>query len=198
MHDDKSSFKNKRIHLPDLNLSTKQIVLSLKTSSDSEIIISLATLNGNISTLLRPDRIFSNISVDSFIISAILNGSIKVLLKPWCYNVTICLLWESWQDVEAVPQIQIQADSDSIYLDIGPDQIHIIKTVLDDCQLLLSNFQTSNVKENRNEMQVVLSTEQHYKDDLKAGAFQFIDGTGDELPFPYQVRGFTWLIIYDV
>ncbi|XP_047349792.1 vacuolar protein sorting-associated protein 13B isoform X2 [Vespa velutina] len=189
---DKLSFKNKRIHLPDLNLSTKQIVLSLKTSSDSEIILSLATLNGNISTLLRPDRIFSNISVDSFIISAILNGSIKVLLKPWCYNVTICLLWESWQDIEAVPQIQIQADSDSIYLDIGPDQIQIIKTVIEDCQLLLNNFQTSNIKDNSNEMQVVLSTEQHYKDDLKAGAFQFIDGTGDELPFPYQVIFFTY------
>lgn len=198
MHDDKLSFKSKRIHLPDLNLSTKQIVLSLKTSSDSEIIISLATLNGNISTLLRPDRIFSNISVDSFIISAILNGSIKVLLKPWCYNVTICLLWESWQDVEAVPQIQIQADSDSIYLDIGPDQIHIIKTVIEDCQLLLSNFQTPNVKDNSKEMQVVLSTEQHYKDDLKAGAFQFIDGTGDELPFPYQVRECTCLIYYEI
>ncbi|KAI4504385.1 hypothetical protein M0802_000856 [Mischocyttarus mexicanus] len=190
--DDQSSFKCKRMNLPDLNLNTKQIVLSLKTSSNSEIIISLATLNGNISTLLRPDRIFSNISVDSFIMSAILNGNMKVLLKPWCYNVTICLLWESWQDVEALPQIQIQADSDSIYLDIGPDQIQIMKTVVEDCQLLLNNFQTSNLRNNSREMQVVLSTEQHYKDDLKAGAFQFIDGTGDELPFPYQVIFFTY------
>ncbi|XP_015175870.1 PREDICTED: vacuolar protein sorting-associated protein 13B isoform X1 [Polistes dominula] len=189
---DQLPFKCKKMYLPDLNLSTKQIVLSLKTSSDSEIIISLATLNGNISTLLRPDRIFSNISVESFIISAILNGNMKVLLKPWCYNITVCLLWESWQDVEALPQIQIQADSDSIYLDIGPDQIQIMKTVVEDCQLLLSHFQTSNVKDNSREMQVVLSTEQHYKDDLKAGAFQFIDGTGDELPFPYQVIFFTY------
>ncbi|KAK2583878.1 hypothetical protein KPH14_001152 [Odynerus spinipes] len=191
MHDN-SLFKYKKMHLPDLNLNTKQIVLSLKTNYGSEIIISLATLNGNVSTLLRPDRIFSNVSIDSFIISAILNGSMKVLLNPWCYNVTVCLLWESWQDVEAVPQIQIQADSDSIYLDIGPDQIKIIKTVIQDCQLLLSNFQTSNVGNSTREMQVVLSTEQHYKDDLKAGAFQFIDGTGDELPFPYQVIFFTY------
>jgi len=45
----------------------------------------------------------------------------------------------------------------------------------------------SFLNENKNEKQIVLSTEQHYKDDLKAGAFQFVDGTADELPFPYQV-----------
>jgi len=181
------SIKSRKISVPDLHLNTRQIVLSLKTDTGAEIIISLASLNGNLSTLLRPDRIYSNLSIDSFIVSAILNGNIKVLLNPWSCNVTTCLLWESSYNNEIIPQIQIQADSDNLYLDFGPDQIKIMKMVIQDCQLLLNEFASLSTNENKNEKQIVLSTEQHYKDDLKAGAFQFVDGTADELPFPYQV-----------
>lgn len=179
--------KLKKLNWPDLNISTKQVVLSLKTDSGAEIIISLALLSGNISSLLRPDRIYSNTSIDSFIISAILNKNIKVLLNPWCCNITVCLLWEPWQNADSIPQIQIQAESDSLYLDFGPEQIKIIKNVMDDCQLLLDEMTTSPSKCKNNEKQIILSTEQHYKDDLKAGAFQFVNGNADELPFPYQV-----------
>ncbi|EFN66110.1 Vacuolar protein sorting-associated protein 13B [Camponotus floridanus] len=184
--------KSRKLNVPDLHLSTKQIVLSLKTDTGAEIIISLASLNGNLSTLVRPDRIYSSMSIDSFIISAILNGNIKVLLNPWCCNITTCLLWESSYSSEVIPQIQIQADSESLYLDFGPDQIKIIKIVMRDCQLLLSEFSSLSTSENKNEKQIILSTEQHYKDDLKAGAFQFVDGTADELPFPYQVVFFAY------
>ncbi|XP_029039570.2 vacuolar protein sorting-associated protein 13B isoform X3 [Osmia bicornis bicornis] len=184
--------KSKKLYWPDLNMSTKQLVLSLKTDSGAEIITSLSSLSGNISSLLRPDRIYSNTSVDSFIISVILNENIKVLLNPWCCNITICLLWETWQNIDSIPQVQIQADSDSLYLDFGPEQIKIIKNVMEDCQLLLSELTTSSSKCKDNEKQIVLSTEQHYQDDLKAGAFQFVNGNADELPFPYQVIFFTY------
>ncbi|XP_067209482.1 intermembrane lipid transfer protein VPS13B isoform X1 [Linepithema humile] len=182
-----TSAKSRKFNVPDLHISTKQIVISLKTDSGAEIITSLASLNGNLSTLLRPDRIYSNLSIDSFIISAILNGNIKVLLNPWCCNITTCLLWESSYCSEIIPQIQIQADSESLYLDFGPDQIKIIKMVMQDCQLLVNELASFSTNKSKNEKQIVLSTEQHYKDDLKAGAFQFVDGTADELPFPYQV-----------
>lgn len=183
-----SVMKSKKINWPDMNICTKQIVVSLKTDSGAEIIASLASLSGNISSLLRPDRIYSNTSVDSFIISAILNGNIKVLLNPWCCNITICLLWETWLNVESIPQIQVQADSDSLYLDFGPEQMKIIKNVMEDVQLLLNELTRSSSRYKTNEKQIVLSTEQHYKDDLKAGAFQFVNGNADELPFPYQVN----------
>ena len=183
-----SAMKSKKINWPDMNICTKQIVVSLKTDSGAEIIASLASLSGNISSLLRPDRIYSNTSVDSFIISAILNENMKVLLNPWCCNITICLLWETWLNVESIPQIQVQADSDSLYLDFGPEQMKIIKNVMEDVQLLLNELTRSSSTCKTNEKQIVLSTEQHYKDDLKAGAFQFVNGNADELPFPYQVN----------
>lgn len=188
--------KPRKINLPDLSISTKQVVLSLKTDSSAEIIISLASLSGSISSLLRPDRIYSNSSIDSFIVSAILNGNIKVLLNPWCCNITVCLLWEPWQNADSIPQVQIQADSDSLYLDFGPEQIKIIKNVMEDCQLLLNEMKASPSKCKDNEKQIVLSTEQHYKDDLKAGAFQFVNGNADELPFPYQVSSAIFLSSY--
>ncbi|XP_024883780.1 uncharacterized protein LOC112464158 [Temnothorax curvispinosus] len=78
--------KSRKFSVPDLHLNTRQVVLSLKTDTGAEIITSLASLNGNLSTLLRLDRIYSNLSIDSFIVSAILNGNIKVLLNPWCCN----------------------------------------------------------------------------------------------------------------
>ncbi|KZC08609.1 Vacuolar protein sorting-associated protein 13B [Dufourea novaeangliae] len=179
--------KTKKLNWPDLNINTKQVVLSLKTDSGAEIIISLASLSGSVTSLLRPDRIYSSTSVDSFIVSAILNENIKVLLNPWCCNITVCLLWEPWQNANSIPQIQVQADSDSLYLDFGPEQIKIIKNVMEDCQLLLNELTTTPSESKSNEKQIVLSTEQHYKDDLKAGAFQFVNGNADELPFPYQV-----------
>ncbi|XP_012153493.2 vacuolar protein sorting 13B isoform X2 [Megachile rotundata] len=184
--------KSKRMTSPDLHISTKQVVLSLKTDSGAEIIASLSSLSGNISSLLRPDRIYSNTSVDSCIISVILNENIKVLLNPWCCNVTICLLWETWQNTDSIPQVQVQADSDSLYLDFGPEQIKILKSVVEDCQLLLSELTLSSSKSKDSGKQIVLSTEQHYQDDLKAGAFQFVNGNADELPFPYQVIFFTY------
>nr|XP_031825790.1 vacuolar protein sorting-associated protein 13B isoform X2 [Nomia melanderi] len=187
-----STTKTKKLNWPDLNMSTKQVVLSLKTDSGAEIIISLASLSGSVTSLLRPDRIYSNTSVDSFIISAILNENIKVLLNPWCCNITVCLLWESWQNTDSIPQIHVQADSDSLYLDFGPEQIKIIKNVMQDCQFLLNELTTTPSECKNNEKQIVLSTEQHYKDDLKAGAFQFVNGNADELPFPYQVVFFAY------
>ncbi|XP_076650338.1 vacuolar protein sorting 13B isoform X2 [Halictus rubicundus] len=187
-----SPMKPRKLNWPDLSVSTKQVVLSLKTDSGAEIIISLASLSGSITSLLRPDRIYSNTSIDSFIVSAILNKNIKVLLNPWCCNVTVCLLWESWQNADSIPQIQVQADSDSLYLDFGPEQIKIIKNVIEDCLLLLNELTKTSSEGTSSDKQIVLSTEQHYKDDLKAGAFQFVNGNADELPFSYQVVFFAY------
>ncbi|XP_012268331.2 intermembrane lipid transfer protein VPS13B isoform X1 [Athalia rosae] len=178
-----------KYNIPDLNISTKQIVLSINTDSGSEILISLSALTGNTSTAIRPERIYQNVSLDSLIISVVLHGNIKVLLNPWCCNITLYLLWEPWQDVDTVPQIQIQADSESLYLDIGPEQMKIMSTVIQDCQIIATSFNQPPTEEGQTQVKraVTSNSDQHYKDDLKAGAFQFIDGNGDELPFPYQV-----------
>ena len=57
-----------------------------------------------------------------------------------------------------------------------------------DCQEVLAKLGSQNTEQVNEGDSVSFTThEQHYKDDLKSGAFQFVDGNAEELPFPYQV-----------
>ncbi|XP_043466399.1 vacuolar protein sorting-associated protein 13B [Leptopilina heterotoma] len=187
-----SSPRSIKYTIPDFNLITKQIVFSFTSESGAEIIISLASLAGSVLNVIRPERIYGNVTLDSFVISGSFRDNMKVFLNPWCCNVTICLLWESWQDVNSFPQIQIQADSDSIHLNCGPQHLQIIKTVLFDLQEFFSRNTRQSSDNKTQPKQSSTITEQHYKDDLKSGVFQFVDGTADDLPLPYQVVFFTF------
>lgn len=185
-----SSRKSNKILFPELHLNTKQIVVSLITNCCSEIILSMSSISGNTSSVIRPERTFGYLAFDSIVISVMNNCRLRVLLNPWSCGITSCLLWEAWQESNALPHIQVQADSESIYLEIGPEQIRNIQSAISDCQLILDKFKdnkSTNVpkKEETSGHKIV---EQHYKDDLKAGAFQFTDGSADELPLPYQVN----------
>ena len=173
--------------VPDFNLITKQLVFSFISHSGAEIILSLASLAGSVLNVIRPERIYGNVSLDSFVISASCGDNMKVFLNPWCCNMTVCLLWESWQDANSFPQIQIQADSDSIHLNCGPQHMQIIKTVLLDYQEFSSQHFMQSQSYKAEEKASSPITEQHYKDDLKSGVFQFVDGSADDLPLPYQV-----------
>ena len=173
--------------VPDFNLITKQLVFAFTSHSGAEIILSLASLAGSVLNVIRPERIYGNVTLDSFVISATFDNNMKVFLNPWCCNVTVCLLWESWQDADSFPQIQIQADSDSIHLNCGPQHIQIIKTVLLDCQEIWNQYTSKPQRHKTQEKASSPITEQHYKDDLKSGVFQFVDGSADDLPLPYQV-----------
>lgn len=184
--------------IPDFNLVTKQIVFSFTSKSGAEIIISLASLAGSVLNVIRPERIYGNVTLDSFVISGSFCDNMKVFLNPWCCNVTICLLWESWQDANSFPQIQIQADSDNIHLNCGPQHLQIIKTILLDLQEFFSR-NTSQSKDYKTCHKYSSTiTEQHYKDDLKSGVFQFADGTADDLPLPYQVPLVVFLFTFPV
>ncbi|XP_012288372.1 vacuolar protein sorting-associated protein 13B [Orussus abietinus] len=175
-----------RNYSPDFALTTKQIVLSFQVDSGSEVLFSLAALSGNVSTLNRPDRICGNVSIDSFVVSSILDNRITVLLNPWCCCVT-AFFSKSSNSSDTFPRLQLQADSDSIYVVVGPRQIKIINELLHDFQEIYDRFVPNSKSNEDMDDQGKVTTEQYYKDDLKAGAFQFIDGNSDELPLPYQV-----------
>lgn len=180
--------KRRTFNTPDLHLTTSQIVLSFKSASGVEVLLSLASLTGNIMKLMKPERIYKNVSIDSVVISVVDDENIKVLLNPWCCNVTVCLLWESWKDERSQPQIQIQLDSDSIYLDLGPKHIQSIKSIVSEYQAFLEEKIATKESEKSREREGCSIADQHYKDDLKSGVFQFVDGSTDDLPYPYQVR----------
>ena len=88
-------------------------------------------------------------------------------------------------------QVQLTAESDSVLIDIGPEHLHTLEFILSEYKPFLQSFH-SNV-ENSSEKITTPSADQdqHYRDDLRAGAFQFVDANSvssrEDLPLPYQV-----------
>ncbi|XP_008205594.1 vacuolar protein sorting-associated protein 13B isoform X1 [Nasonia vitripennis] len=185
----------RKYNVPDVNVTSKQLVISFKSDSNAELLFSLSSLSGSITNVARPEKMYGNLAWDSLIVSTILDSEMAVLLNPCSCNATICLVWESWQCSASSPQIQIQAESDCVYLDLGPKHILIIKSILTDYEKIMAKISSGDGRQLTNlyeEDSAIFTThEQHYKDDLKSGAFQFVDGTAEELPFPYQVVFFS-------
>lgn len=178
----------RKYNVPDINVTGKQLVLSFKSDSETELLVSLAALSASLTNVSRPERIYGTLTWDSFVVSTILDSKMTVLLNPCCCNATISLVWETWQSDSNAPNIQIQADSDCVYLNLGPKHILVIQTLLPDFHEILAKLTSRHSNRSYEEEPAILTThEQHYKDDLKSGAFQFVDGYTEELPFPYQV-----------
>ncbi|CAB0041010.1 unnamed protein product, partial [Trichogramma brassicae] len=189
-----------KYRVPDTNLSTKQLVFSLETSDGtSELLMSLASFSASASNSWRPERIFGSFSWDSLVVSirdlSRANGSAQkattMLLNPCSCSVSVCLLWEPWQQKAEPPQIQVQAECDCLHLDLGPRHILACQSGLGDLTKILSRTTEANSNQHQQQQHEKprrpTRHEQHYQDDLKSGAFQFVDGTTEELPFPYQV-----------
>lgn len=146
----------------------------------------------------RPERLGLTSSLGCVTITMVKDESKRLVLNPWSLSTSVSLFWEAWQSSESEPQVQIVAESDCLILDISPEQIRTVEMVIKDVQefLAILPFEHSDNGGNILPIEVFLkksSTEkdQHYKDDLRAGAFQFVDaGTtenADNLPLPYQV-----------
>lgn len=148
--------------------------------------LSLASITSTLVTM--SSEIYGNVSLDSFIISTALENKIKVLLNPWSCSASFSLLYETWLSTDMIHQTQIQAESNGIYIDIGPKHIQIIETIANEISELAARVlpPTKIMKSDKRAETPV--TEQHYTDDLKSGAFQFVNGSTEEFPFPYQVN----------
>ncbi|KAJ8868198.1 hypothetical protein PR048_032007 [Dryococelus australis] len=91
-------------------------------------------------------------------------------------------------------QVQVSMDSDCILLDVGPDHLRCIQHLWQEYSLsLLSAIDPGKPPETVSTWMAPGAEprqDQHYHDDLRAGAFRYSDAesTGrDELPLPYQV-----------
>uniref|UniRef100_A0A0C9QMT7 VPS13B protein n=1 Tax=Fopius arisanus TaxID=64838 RepID=A0A0C9QMT7_9HYME len=171
------------LHLPNVNITTKQVVLALKCDSTSELIVSLSSLSAGMTS--RPRKMSGNLNLSSAMITTNVYRNYRVFLNPMSCHCGINVSWEPWHDPQDIPQTRIQVYSDHIHLDIGPEQLRVLRSVQRDLESLSDKFiSPSNVETHQRK---VSSAEQHYQDDLKVGAFQFIDGTADDMPLPYQV-----------
>ncbi|XP_043268199.1 vacuolar protein sorting-associated protein 13B isoform X2 [Venturia canescens] len=183
-----------KIELPELSFMTKQLVLRLFTKSDPIVSLSVAKLFGNISRTPKTENIHGNLSLESLVISSMnsaLKSKITVFLNPSSFQITANVFWETWQDPEEEPQIKVQAHSDNIYFNVEPQQLKILESVIQEYHACMEYLNIHSSKQDNKNYENSPSAEQYYKDDLKAGAFQFVNGNVEEMPLPYQVVFFT-------
>ncbi|XP_008548362.1 intermembrane lipid transfer protein VPS13B [Microplitis demolitor] len=167
----------------DVNLTTKQIVVAVMIDYAREIIGNLSELS--ITLLSKIRKIQASVELNSFVITTNTKGCLKALLNPLSCNFVAKIILESWQDLDESPLIRFQGYSDSINIDLGPEQVKFIEKISSEFQNYLKEY--THEKSDEEEVTQISSTEQYYQDDLRAGAFQFADGTNDQVPLPYQV-----------
>lgn len=193
-----SNIKNRFNGVNKFNLNFSQLVFVFTTLKEMDMTFSIENLESRFSFWSRPERILDILTVKNVAVSANVDSSTRFLLNPWSCTIKTVLQWESWQDVSSDPQIQMSVNSDCFNLDIGPDQIKCIEAVMEECNELNSIFKLSETESDEamsNEtgdeylLGPSFGKDQYYKDDLRAGAFQFVNSTSDssELPLPYQV-----------
>ncbi|KRT78504.1 hypothetical protein AMK59_7595, partial [Oryctes borbonicus] len=186
--------KEKLYGISVFNVKMSQLVFSMRTDDGNELTLSVGKIKNHLNISNRPERISNVICVDSITLGIITNGVSRLLLNPWTVSTEVCLFWESWQSIDSDPQIQISAESDCIMLDISPEHLKCIELIQKEVFEFAANFSGANKTEElvgESPTKIPSSDkEQHYKDDLRAGAFHFVDSTSnniDELPLPYQV-----------
>lgn len=149
----------------------------------------------------RPERFGLTSSLRCVTLTMVKDDMRRLVLNPWSLTMGVSLFWESWQTSESEPQVQITVESDSLIIDISPEQIKTVQMVVKDIKEFLAILP---FEERNNESIISLDVlhkrsynkekDQHYKDDLRAGAFQFVDAGSaenvDNLPLPYQVFHF--------
>lgn len=183
-------------NIHNLNIKLAQIVFVLKSTDGSEINFNFGNLRSHLSISNRPERVTNVINLEYLTLGIIMSERKKLLLNPWTFSIEICLFWEPWQNNNNDPQIQISVDSDNLVLDVSPDHIKCIEKIALELKQLVATYTIINSYQGESvvrELSNLTSTEkdhQYYKDDLRAGAFQFVDSAtnnADELPLPYQV-----------
>ncbi|KAJ9586218.1 hypothetical protein L9F63_020127, partial [Diploptera punctata] len=177
-----------------ISIASQQVVFQLSgTGHSHEVVMSVAGLKGSVSRIARGqvDRLGGSLGINCLMLTISYEGVSRPLLNPWSCTLDVGLAWEPWLIEEASPQVQITAESDTVLLDIGPEHIHTLQLILLEYKPFLESFQSNIENDCTKVTSPSADQEQHYCDDLRAGAFQFVDANNgssrEDLPLPYQV-----------
>nr|CAH7751442.1 unnamed protein product [Callosobruchus chinensis] len=189
------------------NLKCGQVVFEFKSDAGHEVNLALERITANLTLFNRPEKVSVVCGLHSVTLNVINENFKRILLNPWTVTFNVAMFWESWQTTESNPQIQISVESDCLMLDISPEQIKCVQFVLKDVAEFVSSFPAKKEENVSPHLppnvtnKTTSDREQHYKDDLRAGAFQFVDANTDnvdELPLPYQPRALTKVRVFPV
>lgn len=182
--------KNTLRGLSYVNIQIAQVVVVIQTSNGIELAMCIGDLNHNITVNNRPERVIFVLKYSYLTLGISTDTWKKLILNPWSLSAEVCFFWDPWQDEDSDPQIQVAVESDTIMIDISPNQIKCIGIFLKEAVNFLKLYFPEDIEISAPVKTCVSESNQYYKDDLRAGAFQFIDAHTtnlNELPMPYQV-----------
>ncbi|XP_069674298.1 intermembrane lipid transfer protein VPS13B isoform X2 [Periplaneta americana] len=177
-----------------VSISSQQLVFQVSgTKHGADVVMSVAGLTGAVNRIVRGqvDRVAGNLSINCLMLTTACEGFSRPLLNPWSCNVDVCLAWEPWLLVDSPPQVQLTAESDCIMIDVGPEHLRSLHLIWSEYEPFLKLFTSESETEMMKFTHHSVDQDQHYRDDLRAGAFQFVDASSgssrDDVPLPYQV-----------
>ncbi|XP_053661509.1 intermembrane lipid transfer protein VPS13B [Anopheles marshallii] len=199
-------------HLYDIEkiqIGLSQVMLHLLEEDTSQpalynMKLSLSSVHSTIRVQERPERIVFELELAELLFSA---GTF-VILHPFSFKLLLTLAQEYWK---RDPLVQIKLQSSYLQLDLIPyifQQLDLIQKVMLDAlrseetdrKDSISTVQSANMTPSRELLIPIVPPrfqqkrtkemqEEYYQDDLRAGAFQFIESMKiNELPLPYQIK----------
>lgn len=160
----------------------------------TELNMIVRQLSANCLIQERPDRM----TIETLIKGIALKTNELTLLHPTSWTGTLSIVTEFWQ---RSPVITISVACNFIQVDMGPKNIIFLKKILESIERESkknADVEHKNVSMKKRptdaiEMHMPKFTmetnEEYYQDDLRAGAFQFVEISSDRnLPLSYQIQ----------
>ncbi|XP_063236346.1 intermembrane lipid transfer protein VPS13B [Bacillus rossius redtenbacheri] len=176
-------------HTPGARLRSGQLAVAFQTSQGW--VATLSVLGSSVSVHAPGDRLSAVCSVSCLTVSTCHGGESRLLVNPCTFDATASVCWEAWDKQLTLPQVQVSVDSDCLLVDVGPEQVrclrHLWRELGEWTQLLGRPGAPARASEGPDPGP---REDQHYHDDLRAGAFRYCDAEGsarDRPPLPYQV-----------
>ncbi len=140
-----------------------------------------------------------DVKADKVLAALGIRGNRHLLLRPWTFSISSAMTW-----IDHGPVFNVRAQSEVLRLGIGPNHILALNAISNHLQEKCPEFfgpsQSSTEKDSSVVGNVVkllspstssnesdVKNDQHYIDDLRAGAFQYVEAESAEHTKPYQV-----------
>lgn len=190
-------------HLHDIrtiSFNTNQIVLNVK-STEYDFKLAVSEVKGKIKAFDRPEKVEFNCD---FVNVMLLNRS-KMILHPLSFQTKVKIAQEYWKKD---PMMHVNVNSNFVRFDFGIDLLKDMKACQKMFEGVLDQSRDRRKKNPPNELNAappkdiksvqlplesftnrIQSTIEHFQDDLRSGAFQFVEMSSlRDLPLPYQIQ----------
>ncbi|KAK3912926.1 Vacuolar protein sorting-associated protein 13B [Frankliniella fusca] len=203
-----------------INLKSVQIVVVFQAENEDHINsvmeISVASLDGELKCTSRTrwgcnasavERIVCHLTMKGLCCSSSHRLAKQLLLEPCNLQFRLELLWPVWLPrslINSLPHTQLTIQSEYFSMTISPEHVLSLHNLCNAYLPIISSASNTHqsvssvlhvspstpASDTHSSETDYVDTEQHYTDDLRAGAFQFMDATNtlerDQIPLPYQ------------